>query len=257
MRSKNIHPSIVSFVIFLIGLLTSIFFNGLVLWANLEGMSFWGYPESLGYDSSLTAEARISRLKCPVLLSPGEEGFVELNVTNPNDNRISAWISAHISMPGKLENMVRRTRRVTLEPGGESTLRWMVTTENTIYNRMILARVFLRLTENHPPARTQHCGIITMDLWGLPSPIAVTLITGGSILLQVLGVLNWWRFMSQESMLEKQIRNVMLSLTMLAILTTIGSLYHLWVVSLLALLVSIILVFSFIGFLIAKLDERN
>jgi len=256
MKQQNKSLLVIGLLIFAIGLVISLIFNGLVLWANLEGMSFWGYPESLAFDSSLTTEARITGLKCPVLLTLGEVKKVTVMVQNPNEFATTAWISAHISMPNMLENMVRDLRSVTLEPGEKATLSWEVTDDNTVYNRMILARVFLRLTERHPPARTQHCGILTLDFWGFSSTLVVIFLIGISFLLQVLGILIWWLKNPQGRKQNNQIRNILLSLTILAIIATIGSLFHMWVLGLLGLILTLIIVFSFVGYAIGKSDGK-
>ena len=89
------------YLILLIGVLLALAFSGLALWVNLEGLAFWGYPESISYDPDLTTYADISRLKCPVLLTDGEKGVMRITVTNPNEFTITIHMATHISKLGE------------------------------------------------------------------------------------------------------------------------------------------------------------
>jgi len=255
MKNKYSHKLLIGLVLFILGLTISLIFNIFVLWANLEGMSFWGYPEALAFDSSLTAEARISSLRCPVILASGESGTVAITVRNPNDYPIEAWISAHISMLGMEENMLRELKSAPLAPGEKTTLRWEVSEQNKNNNGMILARVFLRLTERHPPARTRHCGIMTVDLWGLSSGLILALALLGGHILQGAGIWIWGQVKRQSTKEDYFTRNVMITMSIFSFLMTLGSLTHAWVISMLSLMLSLLLLFTAFGYGIGKSDQ--
>lgn len=178
-----------------------------------------------------------------------------INVSNPNDFQIKAWISAHSSMPGMLEDMVRELTGVPLAPGEKSTLRWEVTQDNVIHNRMILVRVFLRLSEMHPPSRTKHCGIFFLDLWGLSSTTIVLISLVFGHILQVLGIWLWWQGRLQSGKMNQLTRNVLIALTILSLLMTISGLFHSWVFGLLSLILSLLLISTSIGYGIGKADR--
>jgi hypothetical protein len=255
MKNKNKNKLLISLVLFILGLAISLTFNVFVLWANLEGMSFWGYPEALAFDSNLTTEARLTSLRCPVILTPGESGTVAVTVRNPNDYPIEAWISAHISMLGMEDNMLRELRSAPLAPGEKTTMSWEVSEQNKNKNGMILARVFLRLTERHPPARTRHCGIMTVDLWGLSSGLITTIALLGGHILQAAGIWIWRQVKRQSTKEDHFTRNVMIAISIFSLLMTLGSLTHSWVLSLLSLLLSMLLVFTALGYGIGKSDH--
>lgn len=248
MKHKQLYLSILSLLVYLLGLAASLTFNTFVLWANLEGQSFWGYPEALAFDSSLTTEARLSSLRCPVILTPGEAGTVEVTVRNPNDYPIEAWVSAHISKPGQTENMVRDLQGVPLSPDEGAHLRWTVTQDNVIRNRMIIARVFLRLTEWHPPARTKHCGILLVDLGGLSSRAITLLALVGGHVLQAGGILLWQHTRRALGKKTHLTRNVLITVSVLSLVMTYGSVIHSWVLSLIALLLGLLIVFTTVGY---------
>lgn len=255
MKTKNTSLIIISIIIYLLGYGISTAFNSLVLLANLEGQSFWGYPEAIAYDSSLTREARISGLRCPILLTPGVSGTVSINVKNPNDYPIEAWISAHISNPDMTENMMRDTQGVPLAPGESSTLRWEVSNENIIRNRTILVRTFLRLTDRHPPSRTTHCGIISLDIWGLSSNAIIIIALVGGHILQGFGIWMLWQIRLKMRKRNHFVRNVFLALSIFSLIMTVASLLHSWVLGLIGLLLALLLLFTAFGYGIGKSDN--
>ena len=257
MKRKSLPLSIISLVVFIVGIMASLIFNTLVLWANLTGQSFWGSPEALTFDSSLTAEARLARLSCPIILSPGEVGEVNVKVSNPKDDPIEAWISAHISMPGEKENMVRETRPAPLAPGESMILRWEVSEDNIIQQRMILVRVFLRLSDLHPPARTKHCGVMMVDLWGLPSRTVTLLALVGGHVLQGVGIWMWWTGSPALGKRTHLTQNTLVALSIFSLVMSLGSVFHSWVFSMISLLLSILLVFTTLGYLFGMSDSSS
>lgn len=247
---------IIGYILFIGGLAIGLVFSGLYLWANIEGLAFWGYPESITFDNALSTDVDIGRLKCPLLLTDGELGVVRLPVTNISDKSTRAFLKAHISMPGELENMVRRARSTNLGPGEKSEVRWQVTTENTIFDHMILIRAFGMMTEFHPPSRTQHCGIISANLWGLSSTVIVLLAVGGSLILMVAGV---YIVLRTRIPAEKGTNIWLVIFGLLGLLTAISlisSLFHIWEVVLLAAILIPVLIFSSIGYYLGKRDNR-
>jgi hypothetical protein len=239
---------VIGLVLYLPGILASLTFNVFVLWANLEGQSFWGYPEALSFDTSLTTEARLGRLRCPMIITPNETGNLDLIVRNPNNYPIEAWISAHISKPGETENMLRDMISVPLEPGESSNLRWLVSSENVVNHSMIQARIFLRLTKAHPPARTKHCGIILVDLWGMSANTIILTALAGGFALQLAGIWLWASGWQNTGKKNHTMRNLLIFISLLVLFMTGSSLVHSWVLSLVAFLLIIVILFTTIGY---------
>jgi hypothetical protein len=248
MKRNNQYLLVIGLLVYILGMVASLTFNVLVLWANLEGQSFWGYPEALSFDSSLTAEARLGRLTCPMIITPGEVGHLELKVRNPNNYPIEAWISAHISKPGETEGMIRELTSVPLEPGESSKLSWQVSSENVISRPIVQTRVFLRLTKAHPPARTKHCGIFVVDLWGMSANTITLLALVGGHILQVGGILMWANGLQFSRNRNHTVRNLFIALSILSLLMTISSLYHSWVLSMVEFLLILVFLFTTVGY---------
>ena len=249
-------PLIIGYLIFIIGMVIGLAFSGLALWVNLEGTAFWGYPESISYDPALTAEAELSRIKCPVLLTEGEIGKIKVLVRNPNTYTITTYVEAHISKVGEQENMLRRTRSATLMPGEETELRWQITAENTIFNRMILARVFLKLTQGHAPSRTKHCGIISMNLWGLQSKQILVLTVTSSIVLMLLGSFILFRARNRNTSTRNLAFKITLVIGALVIVSMICSLLSIWVAILICLAFIPIIIFSALSYHVGRIEGQ-
>lgn len=253
---KNIPLFIFGYLFFIAGMVIGLYFSGYALWVNLEGMSFWGYPESITYDPNLTAEAKISRLKCPILITEGETAKIAVTVSNPYDKATYAFLEAHISMPDKYESMIRRTRSTYLSPGEETEIRWMIDSENTIFDRMILARVFLKLTEGHPPARTQHCGIMSFNLWGLSSKQILIIIPACSLVLMLIGAYLLWHTRSNDPKKKNLAIKATYVVGLLVALSVMGSLIRLWEVILFALALIPIILFSAVSYHFGRLENH-
>ena len=245
--NKSVYKPI-AIILFGIGLGLTLFINLLSLWVNLEGMSFWGYPEALAFDSSLTTNARLVSLKCPIILAPWETGNINVLVKNPNDEPITTWVSAHTSMPNMHENMVRDTQNAFLEPKGKTTFYWQVNKDNIINKRTMIVRVFLRLTEQHPPARTKHCGIIALDLWGLSGKTIAGLFFFIGHLLQCVGIWLYWSTDTLQQSKSSLATTIITALGLLSLIMTYGSVNHSWVFSLVGLLLSLLFFFTSLGY---------
>ena len=144
--------------------------------------------------------------------------------------------------------MIRDLQGVSLSPGESSQLSWAVSEDNVIRNRMIIARVFLRLTDQHPPARTKHCGILFVDLGGLSSRAITLLALVGGHVLQAGGILLWQHTRRALGNKTHLTRNVLITVTVLSLVMTYGSVIHGWVLSLIALLLGLLIVFTTVGY---------
>ena len=251
---NNSFGKIFGVLLFTMGLVIGIVLSSLAIWVNLEGLAFWGYPESISFDFNLTREADLSRLECPILLTDGEIGTVKLLIRNPNEAPTRAWVKAHISMPDRTENMVRRIRNTNIQPGGESEMRWQVTTENTIFDHMILVRVFLQLSEFHPPSQTLHCGIISANLWELSSTQIIAGTVASSLLLMFLGSYTFWKTSADKKVKTNLVLKIILLIGALTIISILSGLFRIWVIGLIAIILIPIILFSAVTY---NFDRTN
>lgn len=179
--------------IFSISLLLAIAYNSLAFWSDLEGMSFWGYPESNSYDPEIETDGRLHNLICPVLLTSSETASVRVKVSNPKDFPINPSIQASLSRPGEKDNLIRYKQPLSLAPGETVEISWQVGSENILYDRIIFVRVFLYQSDFYPPSATAHCGIMVRDLGNFKSAQLSILVISISLAGMVMGMAIWWR----------------------------------------------------------------
>ncbi|MCX6038868.1 MAG: hypothetical protein NTW99_13485 [Chloroflexi bacterium] len=71
-------------VIFIIGLILGLGFNSLAVIADLNGVGFWGdSKDAAAFDREQPTQAELVKMRCPILLSPGEEGNITATFRNP------------------------------------------------------------------------------------------------------------------------------------------------------------------------------
>ena len=107
-----------------------------------------------------------------------------------------------------------------------------------------MARVYLLSTELHPPARTQHCGIISTKLGNLTG---VQLLGGTislSLTLLATGTYIWWRSSTVTMKRENRVLKFMLWLSAMMIVCTLTSLLGFWVLGLIILILALLLLIS-------------
>ncbi len=254
--NKRIPRLTFGYLFFVLGALIGLVFSAFVLWVNLEGMAFWGYPESITYSTELTTEAKISRLKCPIIITEGEDAKIAVRVSNPYEKATRAYVSAHLSMPGRVENMVRRSRSAYLEPDDESEIRWMINSENAIFDHMVLARVYLKWTEFHPPSRTQHCGIISADLWGLTGTQILALTTVSSLVLISLGGYLIWLERVKDSRKKNFALRVVFVTSSIISLCVLCSLFRIWEVILALFVLLVVFLISSFSYYVGKMENK-
>lgn len=205
--------------IFIIGLLLGAAFNTLAVWSDLEGMSFWGYPESNSYDPEIETDGRLHSLICPVILTSSETASVRVKVSNPKDFPINPSIQASLSQPGERDNLTRKKQPLSLEPGETVEISWQVDQGNILFNRIILVRVFFYQSNYYPPSATAHCGIMVRDLGLLKSTQLATIVVSASLVGMVAGASIWWwrsRFTPQKINQKTSIFAWLIALTVLS-----------------------------------------
>lgn len=235
---------IASMLIFIIGLAIGFAFTGLAVLSGLDGMSFWGYPEVLGYDSTIETDARLTGLKCPSLITNKDTGLIHIKVNNPTDEQIKPWVQAMISMPGEPEQLTRHKQELLLEPGERKILTWQISSDNRINDRIVIARIYLLNTQYHPPSITRHCGIIALDLDNLTGSQVLAGLFCSSLIGMAAGVALWWHFSDREMRRTRGVFNILIWVAIITIVFTLANLFGLWLLSGLLIIILILLFVS-------------
>ncbi len=174
---------------FFLGALLGFGFNGLAIFADLNGASFWGdIQDAVKFNHNKPTQAELVKIRCPILLAPGEEGLVTAAFQNPNQKRTDISVKVVVSKHDFDEYRVV-TSNLPLEPGDEQEFRWQVTGQDIIERNFILTRVFLINQEGSEiyPARTDACGIFVWSLFGLRGGAVVVLTFIASLISLLVG----------------------------------------------------------------------
>ncbi|HQF63026.1 MAG TPA: hypothetical protein PLT26_11040 [Anaerolineaceae bacterium] len=210
---------VLALIVFGVGFTIGLIFNTQAVWTDLEGMSFWGYPEATSFDQSIEIDGELSPLQCPVLITSHEVATVKIRVTNKTDNQITPWLQASISKPGERDSLVRHKQELILAPRETKTMSWQVSNENTLLNRSIFVRTFLFKIENYPPSLTRHCGIMVRDFGSLTGTQIILLVVISSLVLMGVG---WWLWWSNLVPLRRRENRVVMILGFMFALNTIS-----------------------------------
>ncbi len=238
MKSKNRLNlvTLLSLLIFSIGALSGILFNGMAVWADFEASLF---------DSSLTADRTMSELSCPIFIGKNETGRIQTRVSNSLDRPIAPLVRGHIS-----EGLVTLRRQVdfkpSLAPGETKTVEWEVAPEDAVWNRFILFRAF-QFAVYPQASRTGSCGVISTTLpisgnWLTGLVVAISLAgTGGGLWL-------WSLQMRKQAEQRREIWFAMIGLSAASLLGIIATLASQMIPGLLIFVVSVLLIIVLLAF---------
>jgi hypothetical protein len=197
-----------SLVLFILGLLIGSLFYGLVTWANFEASLF---------AEDVSADTRLSSLKCPLFLSPNQTGTASASFYNSTDQPIQPMIVTNITNGLVLARSEDR-QQPTIPAGQALTLSWKLTPDMAAWGRFILVRV--TSTPYLLPSQTGACGVTITHFLGLPGNVLIALEMGLGLILTVSGLALW--VSTNRPMLKTRQRNITSALAFLLILMLLG-----------------------------------
>jgi len=165
-------------LLFSLGALIGLFFTGFATWADFEAYMF---------DVAFYSDASLPTLRCPIIISPKETGTIHASVTNTTENNLTRRIRVHVGH--ELVVLMREESVIlNLAPGETQKLEWKINSEDVVWERLILARVYLY--RSYPlPSRSSACGVIVTNVLGLPGARIVVLVIAASFLSMIAGIL--------------------------------------------------------------------
>ena len=223
----------------------TIFGLGALIGAIFFGLATWGDLEASLFSSGVTGDENLSTMTCPIMITTSETGQVKAVIENSLDRTVHTAVRSDISM-GLLTFKREDTQQLTLEPGEKQTVSWEVTSEDAVWNRVILARLYEYA--NYPEkAKGGSCGILLVDLPLVKGAQIVVI----SIILSVLGIISgltiWER---AHRPLKGRARDIMRAMVVLGVIVAAGILSALlgsWFFGLMALILALILTGSVIA----------
>ena len=181
---QNLNRRRLSVLYFSIGVLVGMFLLGASVYADFESTLF---------DVSLSADARIRPLQCPVLLAAHETGEVSLRLRNPGAEPITRRVNTNISR-GHLIMMSQYTDVVTLEPGESRRLSWNITARDAAYGHLIMVKITTLVNPRNPLQRGS-CGVLVLNLPGqIRGSYLVGLLLAVALTGTIGGMRGWWHY---------------------------------------------------------------
>jgi hypothetical protein len=244
---------IIGGVIFIIGLILGCGFNSLAVIADLNGAGFWGDSQDAAeLDREQPTQAELVKIRCPILLAPGEEWNITATFRNPHQEKADILVKAVIS-EGDFLNYRVVTGNLPIESGDEQDFRWQISGQDIIQRNFILSRVFLMNQERSIPypARTYSCGIFVLSIFGLKGASLVALVFVTSLLSLVAGSVLLYRKGSPIQRTSPRIDHGLYGLAVINLIGMIANLLGWWIfaglVLLLAVLLTSILIFNLLN----------
>ncbi|RME57073.1 MAG: hypothetical protein D6790_13875 [Caldilineae bacterium] len=143
--------------IYIFGFIIGLLLLGGMAWANLEASFFDPW-------ASLTADAKLESMTCPLLVTPGEKVTVQATLANPLDRPIRRLVRVHI--PQRFITLLDEEETwLDFQPGEEKRLQWPVSTESGVYGGRFLMVSVYASGYTPIPAQEARCGI-----WVVPLP---------------------------------------------------------------------------------------
>ncbi|MFO7683922.1 MAG: hypothetical protein R6X34_28150 [Chloroflexota bacterium] len=214
-------------------LATVLFLFGMLLALLLVVMSFWPDMEARLFDPGQVAEARLTTLRCPMVVTPADEAQITATFRNTLDRDLRLLVVARIS-EGRLTMMREARTLLSLPPGSKEMLAWDIAPEDAVFGRVIMARVH-QFRSFPYPSRDKVCGVLFLNLPWLTGGQLVWMLS--SLTLLSLGV-GAWLWLRQERPLSEARRRRAINvgvLTAVLFAAFLAGLLGVWLVSLLLL----------------------
>lgn len=233
---KKSIQQVISIILISVGIFFFILIGGLSIWSDLEASLF---------NSAMRSSEPLSTLACPSIISSEEIGVVSASFTNTSDRLITPKIQTFVS-DGFVILMQEKIDRLEIEPGETESVKVEVTSENAVYNQIILVRMH-QFSYGPLPYRNASCGIYVIPIPFLTGSqfIMVSLILG--VLLSGVGLLLWG-ISSRPIVWDKLTRfHELIALILLAIFISLTGLSSIWLLGVLLFVLWFLLGIGLIG----------
>lgn len=182
-KSPRKSLSIVSLVLYGLGILIGVLVTATAVWGGMESAFFDHTPNS---DRILTS------LRCPMLISDQETATISVTIANPTQYKVNPSVTANISA-GYFTMSEEYADRVMLEPGQKTSMTWHANVQNAAYNGSLIF-VHVATGPSYPlQAANGTCGIVVMKLGGINGQFLLDGLAVLAMLLVAAGLWFWYR----------------------------------------------------------------
>jgi hypothetical protein len=227
---------------------------GIFFGMALLGIAVWGDLEASLFDASTRADASLTTLRCPVMMTAQEIGRVSATFENPLERPVTFTIRAHISQ-GHVTLMREINSKLPLEPGETQTLEWTVTPDDAAYGRLVLIRV--RVSAKYPlPSRDASCGILVVDLPYFTGNQITAFALAAIVLSMVVGAGLWVVANRPLRGLAHEVTRAMGVLATSILVGLVLGLLGQWLLGTLLLVITVLLIAAIVGYLVNRTGKN-
>jgi hypothetical protein len=222
-----------------------LFFLGVIVGIALEALIVWGDMEAFLFTSGIQAEETWKSLKCPVFLTPNEQGKITAVFENPLDEEVERYARANIT-----QGYITWTRQVeshtTVAPGAKEPIEWPIFPEDAAYGKLILYRVYV-FQKRSLPSMDGKCGVVFLNIPNLTGAQVYWIMLISSVVLIVAGKLIWESKNRNKEGLVKNISRAVDALAIILLVSIVVSTFGFWAVGVVSLAIIITLIGAMLG----------
>lgn len=223
-----------SIIFYTIGALTALIFAGSILWANFELPFYFDYS----YASVSTENQTRADLNCPIILTTKETGTIRTDITNNTDKTLKPVLRGEISYLGGIAREFEFNPSIL--PGESSPIEVKITSDDIVFNFMILVRTF-QLPTYKTPAQAGSCAIVMVPIPFLSGDQVYYLTIFVILFMLFAGISLWVKNNRPLRGLSQSVFTIMVLLAILLLTAIICGIIDGFVVPGLLLLVLIVL----------------
>lgn len=169
-----------------------LFVVGLLMALTLGALAIWGDFEASLFDISIRAESSLNSLRCPILITPHEQGQVSAAFRNTGERPINRPVRARIS-DGFVTLIREENVQLPLQPGEQKRQHWDISPADAVYDGwLILVRVST-LRQAPMPSQSNTCGVLVLNLPGVQGWAVVSAWLSMGLAAMFGGAFLWWR----------------------------------------------------------------
>jgi hypothetical protein len=181
MVTKRSIKSIMSNIIFLLGIIAGLFLAGISIWADYEAVRY--FFTGAHFDS-------FRGMRCPILASRSEAVTISATIENPSDRTVRPFYRVEVS--GPVGRMLREQTSIT--PRQTEKVEWIVNGDDVDLSYFIMTKITV-LPFAGLPTREAVCGIFVLNLDWLTGQQAMITLLAVSLFGIVFGLVIWERQM--------------------------------------------------------------
>lgn len=219
--------------------------NALHTHIAMESLAFWGYPYVRPLGDDLDIGVEMEKFQCPRFIARGESKRVGVSLTNTTDHELNPNVQTILSYPNSRYGILYADEMVTLQAGETKPMTWEVNDRYIVNGLYVMVRFFVSREALYSPARSVHCHLLVMNLFGLPSEtvgFGLFVVLGlATLVLAALFILN-----DPFTKYYRQPRTSLVFMLVALAIMTFGSLIGSWLIGLLMIILIVLGLFIFL-----------